>query len=148
MDWAIKMETLLFKLNQFYLKNDGLTGIPNTDHEIIQMKEALNIPFNPLFYQIIKNYGSCFIGIPIYSYHQNTLFGNDTLLDLNHSFREISSPDLAQKFLAISHDGCGNYLLIGEWHDDLYLYDHETHLLEQFYGGTLSEVINDFISGQ
>lgn len=143
------MQALLSKLNQFFLKNNNFMGIPNTDNEIIKMEEILNIKFNPLFYEIIKNYGSCFIGIPIYSIHINPLFGNDTLIELNHLFRKIiQNNNLLINFLAISHDGCGNYLLIEELNDNLYLYlyDHETQSIEKFYGGNLSEVIDDFIS--
>lgn len=75
-------------------------------------------------------------------------FGNDTLLELNHSFRKIiQNNNLLINFLAISHDGCGNYILIEEANDNLYLYNHETQSIEKFYGGNLSEVIDDFISG-
>lgn len=140
------MENILLKLNQLFLKHDNFKGIPNTDDEIIKMEEILNIKFNLLFKNIIKNYGSCFVGIPIYSFHKNSFLGNDTLIDLNNSFREISSNYLSNKLLAISHDGCGNYLLIEELDDNLYLYDHEAFTIEKFYGGTLSEIISDFVS--
>ncbi len=138
------MDNSLLKLNQIFLEHNDLKGIPNTDSEIIQMEKILDIKFNPVFCQIIKLYGSCFIGIPIYSFHKNSFFGSETLLDLNASFREISSNDLSKKFLAISHDGCGNYILIKQINDNLYLYDHETDSVEEFYGGALSDVINDF----
>lgn len=139
------MENILLKLN-LALNNDSFKGTPNTDDEITKMEEILNIKFNPLFYQIIKNYGSCFVGIPIYSFHRNPFLGNDTLLDLNNSFRKISTNHFSEKFLAISHDGCGNYILIEQSNDDLYLYNHETHSIELFYGGKLSEIIRDYVS--
>ncbi len=149
---------LVDKIRLFFDKGSdsgSIHGAPNSGEDILQIEEALSIRVNQLYKDIISHFGSCYLGIEIHSLHPEKLLGNTNVVELTKWFREkISSycelPEY-KDFLAISIDGSGNYILIKDDSNQLFMYNHESNEIEHFhdYGQDLNELdrlILDYIS--
>lgn len=144
----MKNSLIIKKLNRFFEENPDELGEKNTLEDIIYIEKVLDLHLNELYKEIICNFGSCFLGLPIYSLHINEELGNENIIELTNWFRDLASQnkksDKYLNYLAFSHDGTGNYILILPDNNDLYIFNHEEGIIEDF-DNKLDKLILDYI---
>lgn len=141
---------IIKKLNQFFEENPEELGEKNTSEDIQHIESTLNVRLNEFYKAIISNFGSCYLGLPIYSLRISEDLGNETVIELTHWFRELASKHLKtdeyQNLIAFSHDGAGNYILINDESNDLFIYYHEEGEIESFEDEKLDQFVMDYAS--
>lgn len=124
------------------------SGVPNTVNDILNIEKSLGVELNELYKQIILNFGSCYIGLEVYALQIDSQDRN--VIEQTKSFREMATKNYQysdySNFVAISDDGCGNYLLIKRDNDNLAIFDHETGKITYPSNLNLISIIHEYIS--
>ena len=131
---ADMIERIRSELNQFG-DPEALIGKPATSDEIANAEKKLNITFADQYIEFIKIFGGAFGGIAIAAFHNGSMIGNETVIDLTLSFRKAYGDYLGEKandYYMISDDGSGNPILMNT-QGNVFLYLHEEGELELIY---------------
>lgn len=103
---------LIDRLNNFFKKNSVALGTKSTIEEIENAEKALNTKFDPDYNEFLLNWGGCIVGTSeIYGLNNCELLDEETVIELNESFRE-DNPEIPSDWLVIGSDYAGNPIAI------------------------------------
>ena len=122
---------LLIKYFQDYPE---LKGIPASSEEIKYAENILRIKFHDDYIEFIKKFGGASAGLDIHAFHNSTLIGKETVIELTQGFRKLLElhEQPMNKLYAISDDGSGNPILMDQ-QGHIFIYYHDSSEMEILY---------------
>lgn len=122
-------QEVINKLNVFYQKNPTMLGKAATNEQIANAEKELNIIMDKDYKEFIQNFGGASAGLAIHAFINGTSIGNETIIDLTNSARNLFndanlSPEI-NKSLVITDDGSGNPIAIMP-NGEVVLFDYDT----------------------
>ena len=124
---------LLIKYFQDYPE---LKGILASSEEIKYAENILRIKFHDDYIEFIKKFGGASAGLDIHAFHNSTLIGKETVIELTQGFQKLlelhEQPMNKNKLYAISDDGSGNPILMDQ-QGHIFIYYHDSSEMEMLY---------------
>ncbi len=122
-------QEVINKLNVFYQKNPTMLGKAATNEQIANAEKELNIITDKDYKEFIQNFGGAYAGLAIHAFINGTSIGNETIIDLTNSARNLFNdanlfPEI-NKSLVIADDGSGNPIAIMP-NGEVVLFDYDT----------------------
>lgn len=122
-------QEVIDKLNVFYQKNPTMLGKAATNEQIANAEKELNIIIDKYYKEFIQNFGGAYAGLAIHAFINGTSIGNETIIDLTNSARNLfNDANLfheINKSLVIADDGSGNPIAIMP-NGEVVLFDYDT----------------------
>lgn len=84
--------------------------------------------------EFIKKFGGASAGLDIHAFHNSTLIGKETVIELTQGFRKLLElhEQPMNKLYAISDDGSGNPILMDQ-QGHIFIYYHDSSEMEILY---------------
>lgn len=122
-------QEVINKLNVFYQKNPTMLGKAATNEQIANAEKELNIIMDKDYKEFIQIFGGAYAGLAIHAFINGTSIGNETIIDLTNSARNLFNdanlfPEI-NKSLVIADDGSGNPIAIMP-NGEVVLFDYDT----------------------
>ena len=84
----ISQETMN-SLIRYFQDEPELKGIPASSEEIKHAENILGIKFHDDYIEFIKKFGGVSAGLDIHAFHNSTLIGKETVIELTQGFQKL-----------------------------------------------------------
>lgn len=118
---------LIKRINHYLNKFELFRPQSNSDKDIKQAEEKLNVVFDPDYKQFIKLFGGCYVGVDVYGIKNSNDLEDKSIIDLTEEYKK-SGWNIPKGSYVISFDSSGNPIMINN-SGEIILFDHDNFSL-------------------